>query len=49
VVPNGSWQIVTTSAMSFYPALIDKETFEKAEAEKQHRRAKALGRLTKTK
>ena len=31
---------------SFYPALIDKETFEQAEAEKQ-RRAKALGRLNR--
>ena len=31
---------------SFYPALIDKDTFEQAEAEKQ-RRAKALRRLNR--
>jgi len=32
----------------FYPAIIDKETFDKAEAEKQ-RRAEALGRLNRKK
>jgi len=32
----------------FYPAIIDKETFDKAEAEKQ-RRAEALGRLSSKK
>jgi hypothetical protein len=30
----------------FYPAIIDKDTFDKAEAEKQ-RRAEALGRLNR--
>ena len=32
----------------FYPAIIDSETFDKAEAEKQHR-AEALGRLDRKK
>jgi hypothetical protein len=32
----------------FYPAIIDKDTFDKAEAEKQ-RRAEALGRLNRKK
>ena len=32
----------------FYPVIIDKETFDKAEAEKQ-RRAEALGRLNRKK
>ena len=32
----------------FYPAIIDNETFDKAEAEKQHR-AEALGRLDRKK
>lgn len=32
----------------FYPAIIDKDTFDKAEAEKQHR-VEALGRLDRKK
>lgn len=32
----------------FYPSIIDKETFDKAETEKQHR-AEALGRLNRKK